>query len=119
MNDYEQAFWDLVREEDLWRENEMEASWKYLTKHLPKSKSPPVILVSTPTRRGNTWFRLWAKKMEDEGGAVMPPKEFCCNCGAETDKAGPGEDSLFDIEGDGPYCEECWDALSGYLRGED
>jgi hypothetical protein len=36
--------------------------------------------------------------------------ETCCDCGAETGRAGRGDDSLY--AGDyGPYCECCWDDL--------
>lgn len=38
--------------------------------------------------------------------------EYCCECGGETGKAGAGEDSLYTDGGEGPYCEECWAALS-------
>ena len=36
--------------------------------------------------------------------------ETCCECDAETGRAGVGEDSLH--AGDkGPYCEDCWSDL--------
>jgi len=44
--------------------------------------------------------------------------EYCWACGNPTDRAGAEEDSLFTAEGIGPYCEECWDALSEAEREE-
>jgi hypothetical protein len=41
-------------------------------------------------------------------GDLFPPAECCYLCGNETGRAGRDEDSLYDDEGDGPYCEECW-----------
>jgi hypothetical protein len=38
-------------------------------------------------------------------------KEYCRKCGEPTGNAGLGEDSLYDANMDGPYCQECWDAL--------
>jgi hypothetical protein len=35
-------------------------------------------------------------------------RECCFLCGAETGRAGAAEDSIFDDNGDGPYCEECF-----------
>ena len=35
--------------------------------------------------------------------------ERCCICDSPTEKAGIGEDSLYGEEGDGPYCEECYE----------
>ena len=44
-------------------------------------------------------------------------RELCTNCGAETDRAGRGEDSLY--AGDfGPYCEDCWDELREDLAAD-
>lgn len=37
-----------------------------------------------------------------------PRVETCEYCGEETGKAGPGEDSIYDNDGNGPYCEECY-----------
>ena len=37
--------------------------------------------------------------------------EYCCACGLPTGRAGAGDDSLFDEEGGGPYCPDCWVAL--------
>jgi len=34
--------------------------------------------------------------------------EYCCECGEPTGHAGAGEDSLFNDEGEGPFCDECW-----------
>ena len=34
--------------------------------------------------------------------------EYCCECDQPTGNAGRGEDSLFDEDGEGPFCEECW-----------
>ena len=39
-------------------------------------------------------------------------RELCCECDEPTGKAGAGEDSLFTDDGNGPYCEECWDKLN-------
>lgn len=35
-------------------------------------------------------------------------REHCFLCGEETGRAGRGEDSMFDDEDNGPYCETCW-----------
>ena len=35
-------------------------------------------------------------------------REHCCECGEETGRAGPMEDSLFNDDGEGPFCEACW-----------
>jgi hypothetical protein len=40
--------------------------------------------------------------------------ELCCECQAETGRAGIAEDSLY-AGGDGPYCEECWNDLREIL----
>lgn len=37
-----------------------------------------------------------------------PRVETCEYCGEETGRAGPGEDSIYDNDGNGPYCEECY-----------
>lgn len=34
-------------------------------------------------------------------------REHCFLCDQETGRAGRGEDSMFDDNDDGPYCEEC------------
>ncbi|MDD1730484.1 MAG: hypothetical protein LUQ50_15625 [Methanospirillum sp.] len=36
--------------------------------------------------------------------------EYCWICGDLTGRAGRGEDSLYDTNDEGPYCEDCWDA---------
>jgi len=36
--------------------------------------------------------------------------EYCFKCGEPTGRAGAGEDSLYDEQGQGPYCESCCDA---------
>lgn len=36
-------------------------------------------------------------------------RELCCVCDYPTGRAGAGEDSLYNDEGDGPYCEDCWE----------
>ena len=35
-------------------------------------------------------------------------REHCCECGAETGRAGRGEDSLYASDDTGPYCEDCF-----------
>jgi hypothetical protein len=35
--------------------------------------------------------------------------ERCTKCDELTGKAGPLDDSLFDDDGNGPFCERCWD----------
>ena len=37
--------------------------------------------------------------------------ETCCECGARTFRAGKGEDSLYDENDEGPYCQACYDEL--------
>jgi hypothetical protein len=34
--------------------------------------------------------------------------EYCFKCGEPTGRAGKGDDSLYDEDGNGPYCSECW-----------
>lgn len=36
--------------------------------------------------------------------------EYCCQCEQATGRAGRGDDSLFDNNGDGPFCSDCWSA---------
>ena len=48
----------------------------------------------------------------------MKELEYCWLCDAPTGNAGRYEDSLYDTEEGGPYCEECWDKITPYLRGE-
>ena len=43
----------------------------------------------------------------------MKDKEYCCKCWNETGKAGRHDDSLFTDNGEGPYCENCWDIIGG------
>lgn len=45
--------------------------------------------------------------------------ERCICCDAETGKAGRDDDSLYDRNELGPYCEDCWSELTDYQRGED
>lgn len=43
--------------------------------------------------------------------ATVPTREECCECGAWTGKAGPGDGSLYSTDGErGPYCERCHSA---------
>lgn len=42
--------------------------------------------------------------------------EHCCDCGAATGHAGQGEDSLYNIFGDGPYCDNCWNELTEDMK---
>lgn len=37
--------------------------------------------------------------------------ERCIRCDEPTGRAGEGDDSLYDEEGNGPYCQDCYDAL--------
>lgn len=40
------------------------------------------------------------------------PTEVCVVCSRETGKAGPGDGSLYVLDGDlGPLCEPCYDSL--------
>lgn len=39
----------------------------------------------------------------------MSEVELCFSCDEPTGRAGQGEDSLYSSDGDGPYCETCWD----------
>ena len=36
--------------------------------------------------------------------------EYCCVCDNPTGRAGKAEDSLFDINDEGPYCWNCWES---------
>jgi hypothetical protein len=43
------------------------------------------------------------------GGKVKEPRyEYCFLCGEPTGRAGKGDDSIYCVRGDGPFCEECW-----------
>jgi len=48
----------------------------------------------------------------------MPPKEICIICDQETGNAGILDGSLFDVEGGGPYCDECWEKLADDLKDD-
>lgn len=41
--------------------------------------------------------------------------EYCFSCGEPTGRAGEAEDSLYNDQGEGPYCEGCWDAHENEL----
>jgi hypothetical protein len=34
--------------------------------------------------------------------------ELCCECSQPTGRAGRLDDSIYDDDGNGPFCEECW-----------
>lgn len=36
------------------------------------------------------------------------PFEYCCLCDQQTGKAGAGDGSLYREDGEGPYCDQCW-----------
>ena len=44
------------------------------------------------------------------------PKEYCYVCNESTGKAGRGEDSIYDLAGNGPYCEMCYSQTEEYRR---
>ena len=44
--------------------------------------------------------------------------ECCCKCDDPTGKAGKGGDSLFLDNGEGPFCEDCWEDVHCHVRGE-
>jgi hypothetical protein len=48
--------------------------------------------------------------------SCVPRHEECFLCGELTGRCGECEDSLYDDNGHGPYCEECYCAL---LSAED
>jgi len=51
--------------------------------------------------------------MRDYLGNTIPLSnriEVCRECGLPTHRAGRGDDSLYDTNGDGPYCQQCFDA---------
>jgi hypothetical protein len=54
---------------------------------------------------------LFDKTYKRYGQTGHPHKEHCIECDALTGKAGEGDDSLYDKEGNGPYCEDCWTDL--------
>ena len=35
--------------------------------------------------------------------------EICCFCGERTGRAGRYDDSIYNDEGEGPFCEQCWE----------
>jgi hypothetical protein len=42
------------------------------------------------------------------GGMTGKSYELCCHCGSRTGRAGKAEDSLYSINGEGPFCEGCF-----------
>ena len=44
--------------------------------------------------------------------------EHCCECNAETGKAGISDGSLYASSDRGPYCESCWDEVPDKLAEE-
>ncbi len=42
----------------------------------------------------------------------MSNYEYCFLCDSLTGRAGRYDDSLYDAEGKGPYCPECWSKLT-------
>ena len=44
--------------------------------------------------------------------------EHCVKCDEATGRAGRGDDSLFDTDGKGPYCEDCWDKTGEPMKKE-
>lgn len=44
--------------------------------------------------------------------------EHCVKCDEATGRAGRGDDSLFDADGKGPYCENCWDKTGEPMKKE-
>ena len=44
--------------------------------------------------------------------------EHCCECDAETGKAGISDGSLYASSDRGPYCESCWDEVPDKLAEE-
>ena len=44
--------------------------------------------------------------------------EYCFLCDAPTGRAGAGDDSIFDDDGEGPYCEECYKEHPEKFRDE-
>ena len=44
--------------------------------------------------------------------------EHCCECDAETGKAGISDGSLYASSDRGPYCESCWDEVPHKLAEE-
>ncbi len=45
--------------------------------------------------------------------------ERCVLCDEPTGNAGKGEDSFYLDNGDGPYCEDCFDILTGDFTGHE
>lgn len=56
-------------------------------------------------------FRERDKMLLSGDSDLFPNLERCCVCDEPTGKAGRDEDSLYRENGDGPYCETCWDRL--------
>lgn len=43
-------------------------------------------------------------------GPLKPrPEELCIICDEPTGKAGPGDGSLYDDDGHGPFCDDCYE----------
>lgn len=42
--------------------------------------------------------------------------EVCFICSAATGRAGKGDDSLYDDDDEGPYCEDCWYELKEIIQ---
>ena len=51
--------------------------------------------------------------------SVVPKNilERCFLCGEPTERAGRYEDSLYDEDHNGPYCESCWDQHEPFIGG--
>lgn len=41
----------------------------------------------------------------------MSELERCCECDATTGRGGKQDDSLYCDDGQGPFCEECWEVV--------
>ena len=54
-----------------------------------------------------------APQVRKEGPVYAGPAvETCSECGKPTGRVGDFDDSLFTDDGEGPFCEDCWDHLA-------
>jgi len=45
--------------------------------------------------------------------------EYCCKCDCETGNAGVGDGSLYLDNGDGPFCDECYEKYNASGESEE
>ena len=70
----------------------------------------------------NTWPRGYRHAMSQSEHArwndrnYTGKRQLCCKCGEPTGRC--EEDSIYDEDGDGPFCSDCFDFLEKSMGGE-